>query len=192
MNLPRRRRSRPKGRARLALAGDFPDTGESVTEILDRVRPADYDGSTVIFGGASDAGLPGGAYPQPAPVPATRQMSGKGWHMTVRTDGPGGTWNPRIRAAHTFLKLKWAYLEQRGMGYRIDEAEQVLERGEDLPAGSVIAETHREAVTHLVGDHGEWTPAGGWNHGWADSLPWYRPDDGDLGLPLGPRPDGAR
>jgi hypothetical protein len=58
MNLPRRRRSRPKGRARLALAGDFPDTGESVTEILERVRPADYDGSTVIFEGASDAGQP--------------------------------------------------------------------------------------------------------------------------------------
>ena len=59
--------------------------------------------------------------------------------MTVRTDGPGGTWNPRIRAAHTFLKLKSAYLGKRGMGYRINEAGQVLERGEDLPAGSVIA-----------------------------------------------------
>jgi hypothetical protein len=58
MKLPRRRSGRPRGRARLALAGDFPDTGETVTEILDRARPADYDGTTVIFEGASDAGQP--------------------------------------------------------------------------------------------------------------------------------------
>jgi hypothetical protein len=57
MKLPRRRSSRPRGAARLALAGDFPETGESVTEVLDRVRPAGYDGTTVIFEGASDAGL---------------------------------------------------------------------------------------------------------------------------------------
>lgn len=57
MKLPSRRRSRPRGAARLALTGDFPGTGESVTEILDRVRPAGYDGTTVIFDGASDAGL---------------------------------------------------------------------------------------------------------------------------------------
>ena len=39
MSLPRRRRSRPRGAARLALAGDFTDTGETVTEILERVPP---------------------------------------------------------------------------------------------------------------------------------------------------------
>ena len=47
-----RRKTRPEFR------DDFPDTGESVTDILDRVRPADYDGTTVIFEGASGAGLP--------------------------------------------------------------------------------------------------------------------------------------
>jgi hypothetical protein len=73
MTLPFRRRRRPRGPARLALAGDFPDTGESVTEVLDRVRPADYDGTTIIFGGASNAGLadrdiyPHEPYPDPAP-----------------------------------------------------------------------------------------------------------------------------
>ena len=74
MNLPFRRRSRPRGAARLALTGDIPDTGESVTEILERVRPADYDGTTVIFGGASDAGLADGdVYPhEPYPDPAPR------------------------------------------------------------------------------------------------------------------------
>lgn len=176
MRLPRRRSSRPRGRARLALTGDFPDTGESVTEILGRVRPADYDGTTVIFAGASDAGLPdGGIYPAPVP-PRTQSAAGRGWSMIVRTDGPGGPWNERLRAAHTFLRLKWAYLEQRGMGYRIDDAEQVLQRGEELPAGSVMADTHAEAVTHLLGDHGEWEPRGGWNYGWAEGLHWYDPD----------------
>jgi hypothetical protein len=80
MNLPRRRRSRPRGAARLALTGDFPETGESVTEILERARPADYDGTTVIFEGASDAGLMDHdvylhePYPDPAPPaePAAR------------------------------------------------------------------------------------------------------------------------
>jgi hypothetical protein len=80
MKLPRRRSGRPRGRARLALAGDFPDTGETVTEILDRARPADYDGTTVIFEGASDAGLMDHdvylhePYPDPAPPaePAAR------------------------------------------------------------------------------------------------------------------------
>jgi rubredoxin len=58
MKLPRRRSSRPRGRARLAPVGDFPDTGESVTDILERARPASYDGTTITFGGASNAGLP--------------------------------------------------------------------------------------------------------------------------------------
>ena len=49
----RRRRER-----RLALADDFPDTGETVTEILDRARPPDCDGTTIEWGGASSAGLP--------------------------------------------------------------------------------------------------------------------------------------
>ena len=57
MKLPRRRSSSPRGAARLALAGDIPDTGESVTEILERVRPAEWDGTTIEFTGASDAGL---------------------------------------------------------------------------------------------------------------------------------------
>src|SRR6266704_1256992 len=68
MNLPFRRRSRPRGTARLALAGDFPGTGESVTEILDRVRPAGYDGTTIEVSGASGAGLPPGAIYGPAPA----------------------------------------------------------------------------------------------------------------------------
>jgi hypothetical protein len=182
-----RRRHRSKTGRRLALTGDFPDTGETVTEILQRVQPPAYDGTTVIFEGASDTGLPDPAADyrkaialanaEADPVQAWRQMSGKGWAMTVNTSGPGVPSNARLRAAHTFLRLKWAYLEQRGMGYRVDEADQVMQRGEELPPGSIIAETHQEAVTHLIGRGEPWEPAGGWNHGWAADLPWYDPDD---------------
>ena len=76
MNLPRRRRSRPKGRARLALAGDFPDTGESVTEILDRVRPAGYDGRT-YWGGGLPEGITVVAVKQ-----AGQDTEPLGWHRS--------------------------------------------------------------------------------------------------------------
>jgi hypothetical protein len=49
---------RRRAERKLVLDGDFPDTSESVTEILRRVQPASYDG--VTFGGASDAGLSDG------------------------------------------------------------------------------------------------------------------------------------
>jgi hypothetical protein len=60
---PFRRSTRPQFRE------DFPDTGESVTDILDRVRPADYNATTVIFAGASGTGLPD---PGPRTEPVTR------------------------------------------------------------------------------------------------------------------------
>ena len=48
---------RPGRRQPPAFSGDFPGD-ESITEILERVRPADYDGTTYRFTGASGAGLP--------------------------------------------------------------------------------------------------------------------------------------
>ena len=69
------------------------------------------------------------------------------------------------------------------MGYRIDDAEQVLAARRGPPAGSVIADAHAKAVTHLLGDHGIWEPAG-LELRWAEGLQWYRPEDGDDGLPL--------
>ena len=58
-----RRRHRP------VIDGDFDDDGESVTEILDRTRPADWDGTTITFGGASVGAMdPASAYPPPAPI----------------------------------------------------------------------------------------------------------------------------
>ena len=57
MTLPFRRHSRPRGPARLALAGDFPGTGEPATGPLQRDG---WDGTTIEFAGTSGAGLPGG------------------------------------------------------------------------------------------------------------------------------------
>jgi hypothetical protein len=47
VNLPRRRRSRPRGRARLALTGDFPATDRDITEAIEAAGPAPWDGATV-------------------------------------------------------------------------------------------------------------------------------------------------
>jgi len=78
-----RRNTRPEFR------GDFPDTGESVTDILDRVRPADYDGTTVIFAGASEPGQPD---PAPRAEPVTRYQPAPVafpvLHDTPRDTGP--------------------------------------------------------------------------------------------------------
>jgi len=52
VTLPRRRNSRPRGNARLALTGDFPNT-----DITEALPLADYDGDTYDWGGASDIGV---------------------------------------------------------------------------------------------------------------------------------------
>jgi hypothetical protein len=154
MKLPRRRSSRPRGRARLALAGDFPDTGEAITDVLDRVRPPGYDGRTYQFTGASGAGLPdGGIYPAP---PRTHQAAGRGWVMTVDTAVPSGPMDPRVRRARDFIELEVADLAAQGMLYRIDDAEQVRQRGEELDERSLIALTVAKAARHLMGPREPW------------------------------------
>ena len=182
MTLPRRRRRSPRGRARLTLAGDFPDTGESVTEVLDRVRPPAYDGRTYQFTGASGPGLPDGnppgsgyfsgvgpgnvvwhpgEYPPdvlPAPT-RTHQAAGRGWAMTVDTAAPPIPMDARLRAARNFIELEVADLKAQGMLYRIDDAEKVRQRGEDLDERSVIAVTVAKAARHLMGHREPWDPS---------------------------------
>ena len=117
MNLPFWRRSRPKGRARLALAGDFPDNGETVTEILDRVKPASYDGRTWRWGGANNIGL----MPAPAAAPPIT-MAGRQapWVMTVNPPRPGGPGPTRQALEVTrFLHAKVTILKKRGHADRI-------------------------------------------------------------------------
>jgi hypothetical protein len=65
---PRRRTSRPRGRAQLALTGDFPDDRD-IADTLAAVGPPDWDGTTITFGGASGTGLdPAAVYSAPAPL----------------------------------------------------------------------------------------------------------------------------
>ena len=67
MTLPRRRRSRPKGAARLAPVPGIPASSEADTDVLEHVKPADWDGTTIDFTvGASGTGLPD---PEPAARP---------------------------------------------------------------------------------------------------------------------------
>ena len=47
MKLPRRRSSRTRGAARLALTGDFPATDHDITEAMQAIPPAPWDGTTV-------------------------------------------------------------------------------------------------------------------------------------------------
>ena len=54
MTLPFRHRS--PGRSPV-FDGDFPDDGQSATEVLERIRPASWDGTTITFGGASAVGV---------------------------------------------------------------------------------------------------------------------------------------
>ena len=114
MTLPRRRRSRPKGRARLALAGDFPDNGETVTEILDRVKPASYDGRTWRWGGANNIGL----MPAPAAAPPIT-MAGRQapWIEPTATYSPGPT--SQALEVTRFLHAKVTILKRRGHADRI-------------------------------------------------------------------------
>ena len=161
MNLPRRRRSRPKGRARL-------DTDRNITEELRAVPPAPWHGRTVPL--AELRGQPhytppwrpdGERFADPrtwrhpidtgvmsAPVPPRTHQAAYGeWTGTMTIN------DTRARRLHgrpvpppRILPRPQSRLPRRpGMGYRIDEAEQVMKRGEE-PRRSVIADTLAEAV----------------------------------------------
>jgi hypothetical protein len=198
----RSNRRRNKARRKPVFDGDFPDSDETITELIAAAGPADYDGRTYTLGGASELGLPPGEAhrvaavkdaiemtamaergtaprPQlralPAPVaagePQALPLTGRGWTMTVNTGGPGIPWNDRLRAARAWLGLKVDWLESEGMGYRIDDAEELRQRGEKLDGRSIIARAGKEGTAHLLGPRPDWLtrnsgqpwePAGGW------------------------------
>lgn len=154
MRLPRRR-PRPDGAA------------------LSRFLHGNADDQTVPFT-RPDPGRYQSAPAGPAPPRRTHQAAGRGWIMTVNTDTPGGPMNAGVQAARQFLELEVADYAKQGMLYRIDDAEQVRQRGEALDERSVIAVTVQKAVRHLMGPREPWDPAG-WDHG----LAWHHPGDTD-------------
>lgn len=158
----------------------FSRNGQSLSRLLD-------DGDdTVTFP------APGRYRTAPVGPARTHTTSGQGWTMTVDEDAPPVPVDARLRAAHQSMTLKARYLEAEGMGYRIDDAAHLRERGDKVDGRSVIARAGREGAAHLLGPRQDWLtrnsgrpwePAGGWDHGWARGLNWYRPEDGDTGLP---------
>jgi hypothetical protein len=181
MSLPRRRRGRPRGRARLALTGDFPATDHDITEAMEAIPPAPWDGTTISlsdlrgqpryphghFTGIGDETTwhpaPGWAERRgiaPADAAAmlarTHHAAGQGWVMTVDTDAPAIPMDTRLRRARSFIELEVADLAEQGMLYRIDDAEQVRQRGEELDERSLIALTVAKAARHLMGPREPW------------------------------------
>lgn len=124
---------------------------------------------------------------QPAPAgPRTYHAGGPGWRMIVDQDAPPVSMDDRLKAARDHVILEVAYLEAEDMGYRIDDAEQIRQRGDKLDGRSIIARTARKGAAHLLGPRTDWltrrsgrpwAPAGGWNEDWLPGgLAWYDPD----------------
>ena len=118
------------------------------------MRPAGYDGRTWQWGGANNIGL----MPAPAPAPITMAGRQAPWVMTINTEAPAIPMDPRLRRARNFIELEVADLAAQGMLYRIDDAEQVRQRGENLDERSVIAVTVAKAARHLMGPREPWDP----------------------------------
>jgi hypothetical protein len=78
-----RRRSRER---KLALAGDFPDTGETVTELIAKVEPPSYD-STIPFAGASAGTMPPAEAHREAGLQQAVEMAGPEWELEVNEAG---------------------------------------------------------------------------------------------------------
>ncbi len=204
---PRRAAARQPGESRLlrpvpVFRGDYRDT-EAPTEVIGTGPQPAWDGTT--WDGRSAPGVPDPDSPRlsrhaplSAPLPPGRAgllpVTGRGWTMTVNTEGPGVPADQRLRAARAFLSLKVAYLEAEDMGYRIDDATQIRESGEKLDGRSVIARAGREGSAHLLGPRPDWltrqsgrpwAPAGGWDGGWAGGVPWLDPGDPAAGFTPG-------
>ena len=182
---------------RTLLLRDRRPPPEPVTQPIRRVDPGLYQTAP-----AGPTRLP----PQTGGEPAIRTHTAAygEWTGTMTVnDEPASAaehMDARCQAARAWNDLKAAYLEDEGMGYRLDDAARLRDRGEKLDGRSIIARSAREGAAHLLGPRPDWLtrnseepwePAGGWvpdmaaaaPGGWARGLNWYRPEDGDTGLP---------
>ncbi len=125
MKLPSRR-SRPRGRARLALAGDFPDADRDITEAMEAIPPAPWHGTTIPLSALRDQPrYQPAAGPQPPPVTG------------------------RVLDTLNYLRLKVAILEAGGDADRIDASEQGRRDGQQLLSWSPLRQIRDDAVTLL-------------------------------------------
>ena len=132
MSLPFRRRSRPRGRARLALTGDFHAADRDITEAVRAIPPAPWDGTTVPLSALrgephyprSDLRPP---HPYPAPVPDQPRppilLAGQQapWIMAVNPPRPGDPGpTPQALDVVRYLVAKVTILKRKGQADRID------------------------------------------------------------------------
>jgi len=119
MNLPRRRNSRPRGTARLALTGDFPATDHDITEAMQAIPPAPWHGTTVPL--TELRGQPHytpPAVPRPPILLAGQQAP---WIMAVNPPRPGDPGpTPQALDVVRYLVAKVTILKRKGQADRID------------------------------------------------------------------------
>jgi hypothetical protein len=117
MKLPRRRSSRPRGAARLALAGDFPGDHD-ITQAMQAIPPAPWDGTTIPL--SALRGQPHYTPDQPRP-PILLAGQQAPWVMAVSPPRPGGP-GPTAQALEVvrFLHAKVTILKRKGQAGRID------------------------------------------------------------------------
>jgi hypothetical protein len=128
MSLPFRRRSRPRGPARLALTGDFPASDHDITEAMEAVPPAPWDGTTVPLSALrAESRYQPAAGPQPPPITS------------------------RVLDTLNYLRLKVAILEAAGDADRIDASEQGRRDGQQLLSWSPLRQIRDDAVALLRG-----------------------------------------
>jgi hypothetical protein len=123
--------------------------------------------------GGDDATITMGRY-RTAPVGPARTIGGRYFNMDVNDDPASAAdhMDDRCRKAHAYLKLEVDDLKAQGMLYRVDDAAQVIERGEELDERSVIAQAVAKATRHLLGSREPWQP-----EPWPQPVPWQRYDD---------------
>ena len=119
MNLPRRRNSRPRGTARLALTGDFPAADRDITEAMQAIPPAPWHGTTVPL--TELRGQPHytpPAVPRPPILLAGQQAP---WIMAVNPPRPGDPGpTPQALDVVRYLVAKVTILKRKGQADRID------------------------------------------------------------------------
>jgi len=119
MSLPFRRRSRPRGRARLALTGDFPAADRDITEAMQAIPPAPWDGTTVPL--TALRGQPHYTPPVAPRPPILLAGQQAPWIMAVNPPRPGDPGpTPQALDVVRYLVAKVTILKRRGQADRID------------------------------------------------------------------------
>ena len=160
MNLRRRRRSRPRGRARLALTGDFPAADRDVTEAIQAIPPAPWDGTTVplaaLRGQPHYAPPDPASHPYPAPPAAVLSLPQARAVMTLnprRPGGPGPT--PRGLKAAMYIEPEVCVLEDDGKLYDADASDAIARKAARRLRGArrpwKPSEEHRREIARIFG-----------------------------------------